>query len=265
MSGGRSDGSRRGGCVVDPGVGGLGCGWLGHGVEGLGSGLRLIANGGALDRQLRRHGLRRRRKVAGLRVGLWGVGIGDLAWDFNRRVLHVVTGFGLATAHLGVGVLGSLAAGRGAGLGHFALFAAGSSFGLGDGLSPAGGFDTFCGSDAGGLFGLAQGLLVGKLGLSCLVGHSDFLRLAGGSFGSVCGGFGVGLGAELEFARLFGGTVAELGAVLTAGRGEVPVFGAVEVGPGVEDSDVFRCLYGGQLFDSLFAAGIHDCRSYGYW
>jgi len=163
------------------------------------------------------------------------------------------------------GVLGGLPAGGGAGIGNFALFAASDGFRSGGGLGAACRFHALGRGDASCLLGLMDGLLMGVLGLSWLVGHGDFLRLTGGSFGEVCGGLGACLGPELLFVRLFGGTVSELCTIFAAGGGEVPVLGAVKVRPGVQNGDVFGRFHGGQIFDSLGIALFHGGRSYCYW
>jgi len=74
-----------------------------------------------------------------------------------------------------------------------------------------------------------QGLLTGVLRIFSLVECGGFSRLESGFIGDGCRGLGVCLSPELLFAGLFGCAVAKLCAIFTPGRGEVAVFGSVEV------------------------------------
>lgn len=99
---------------------------------------------------------------------------------------------------------------------------------------------------------------MGVFGFFGLIGHGDFLRVPGGSLGECCSALGFGLGPKLQLPGLLGRAMAELGAIFPAGCGEVSVFGAVEVCPGVEDGYIFRSFHGGQLVESLITAHIHN-------
>lgn len=96
-----------------------------------------------------------------------------------------------------------------------------------------------------------QGLLTGVLRIFSLVECGSLSRLESGFIGDGCRGLGVCLSPELLFAGLFGCAVAKLCAIFTPGRGEVAVFGSVEVGPGVQDGYIFRRFHAGHFVGSL--------------
>jgi hypothetical protein len=128
------------------------------------------------------------------------------------------------------------------GFGDLAFFAARSGFGDGGGLGAASGLDTLgCGS-AGCVFGLAQGTAHGGVGVFGLMSAGSLRCVT--CCGLCCGGggFGLGLGQQRLFADLLGGTMSQLRAILPARGGEVAIFCAVKIGPGVEDCHIFGGL-----------------------
>jgi hypothetical protein len=149
----------------------------------------------------------------GVGVRLRSVRVGDLAEDIGAAIVFVIRG---ATAVFCVGVLGGLSPRRGARFGDLALFAVGSGFGQRGGFGLSCGFDAFRGGDADSLFGVAEGLLPDLLGFPGLLGHGGILSFAGDLFRGGGGDLRGVLGPELAVPSLFGGAVAELGAILAA-------------------------------------------------
>jgi hypothetical protein len=147
------------------------------------------------------------------------------------------------------------------GFGDLSFFAACCSFGDGCGLGTARGFDTLGGCGACGFFGLTQSSAHGGVGVIGLMGTGSFGCLTSGGFGGSGGGFGFGLGEERLLANLFGGAMSQLRAILSARGGEVAIFCAVEVGPGVEDGYIFRGLGYGGFIVPVGAARIHSACS----
>jgi len=218
-----------------------------------------------MQRWLRVHG--------SLRGGVDGVGVGNLAWDLACDWgwylgwglgwdLVRCRGRGLSfgerpAAYLGVGVASGLSLGGGMGFGDLAFFAARSGFGNGGGLGAASGLDTLGCGGAGCFFGLAQSTAHGGVGIFGLMGAGSLCCVTCGGLCCCGGGFGLGLGQQCLFADLLGGTMSQLRAILPARGGEVAIFCAVKIGPGVEDGHIFGGLRYYWFVSLVRAARIH--------
>jgi hypothetical protein len=150
------------------------------------------------------------------------------------------------------------------GFGDLAFFAARGSFGDSGGLGAASGFDTLgCGS-AGCLFGLAQSMSHGGVGVFCLMRAGSMCCV---TCGGLCGsgsGFGFGLSQQRLLTNLLGGAMSQLRAILPARGGEVAIFCSVKIRPGVENRHIFGSLRYAWFVSLVRAARIHISCSCGW-
>jgi hypothetical protein len=91
------------------------------------------------------------------------------------------------------------------------------------------------------------------------------LSLARLSLCSGCCRLGFRCSLQLLLADLLRGAVTKLGSVLSSGRRKIAILRAVQIRPGVKDSNVVRRVCRRQLINLVYAAGVHVIGSYKFW
>jgi hypothetical protein len=182
------------------------------------------------------------------------VGIRHLTWNLRRACLKTR---GSPATNLGIGITGCLSLCRGVRFGNLSLLAASGGLGNGGGLGPACGFHAFGSGGAGCIFGLAQrtprrGVRLVRPLIACGI---DSLAL--GCVRCCSGLFGLSLSQKRLFANLLCGAMSQLCPILPTRCGKVPILRAVQIGPGVENSHIFRRLCCWQIIDPVCAMRIH--------